>query len=216
MKLKRYKNSSAFLLIRGYFLKTAKEYSLNLVKTADLNFLMALKGIKLENVTKQVHPEINTILWIVGHCVSHMDAYLSSFTGRRKFSEEQGKFFTYSAPKQTMENGCSYSIIDIIDTYLEISREYFEYLENLPEAKFNEKPSEKSETYYNRHQRLALHILGHTGQIVVIRRMLGNPTIEYWQDKEKGWSFVSGIYEEDRLRFKEFWLKWWNEFKENK
>lgn len=197
-------------------MRTAKENAINLVKAADLNFLMALKGIKAGDIIKQPHPEVNAILWIVGHCVSHMDAYLSSFTGKRVLTNEQKEYFIHSSPKRSMEDGSPYSFIKIIDAYLDISKSYFKALEDMPEEKFNKKPSEKSEIFFIRQQRLALHLLGHTGQIVVIRRMLGNPTTEYWQDKDRGWSFVSGLDDTTRTRYKEHWLDWWIEFKTKK
>ena len=45
--------------------------------------------------------------------------------------------------------------------------------------------------------------MGHTGQIVMIRRMLDNPF----------WAFIQGVFKEDREKFREEWLAWWEENK---
>lgn len=56
---------------------SAKENAITAMEIAESNFLMVLKGIKPSDITKQVHPEVNIIAWIIGHLVSHMDVYLS-------------------------------------------------------------------------------------------------------------------------------------------
>jgi hypothetical protein len=194
-------------------MKSAKENAITAVEIAETNFLMALKGIKSEDIAKQVHPEVNTIAWIVGHLVSHMDSYLSIFTGKRFFSEEQRKYFAFKSPKRTMKEGFPHSFVEIIDNYLEISENYFKQLKELPEEKFDEIPPIKgfTETYLNLLHRISLHYLGHVGQIVLIRRMIGLETIEIWKDKEDGWSFVAGISQEERKKRKEKWLQWWKQ-----
>lgn len=196
---------------------SAKENAITAMEIAESNFLMVLKGIKPSDITKQVHPEVNIIAWIIGHLVSHMDVYLSVFTGKRYLSEEQRKYFGYSSPKQTMKEGFPYSFKEIIENYLEISDSYFKHLKEFPEEKFNEIPSIEgfTETYLDLLHRISLHYLGHTGQIVLIRRMIGVPTVEYWQNKEEVWSFVSGISQEGRQKSKEKWLLWWKQAKED-
>ena len=47
-------------------------------------------------------------------------------------------------------------------------------------------------------------MLGHTGQIVLIRRMFDNPF----------WSFVGGVNKENRKELREEWATWWKEKKE--
>jgi hypothetical protein len=53
-------------------------------------------------------------------------------------------------------------------------------------------------------QRVALHISGHMGQIILLRRLIG----------DKGGVFVGGMSNEQRVSLKEKWLKWWEENKE--
>lgn len=196
---------------------STKEYAISAMEIAELNFLMAIKGIRTDDLTKLVHSEVNTIAWIVGHLVSHMDAYLSIFTKKRYFSDEQRRYFNYSSPKQSMKDGFPYSFVEIIDNYLLISDNYFKQLKELPEEKFNEIPPIEGfkETYLDLLHRISLHYLGHTGQIVIIRRMIGIPTLEFWQNKEEGWSFVSGISKEERVYKKEKWIKWWEQAKKD-
>ncbi|MCK4568355.1 MAG: hypothetical protein KAU48_13700, partial [Candidatus Thorarchaeota archaeon] len=52
-------------------------------------------------------------------------------------------------------------------------------------------------------QRISLHFLGHVGQIVLIRRSLGNP----------GSSFVGGLHPRVRKQMHEEWTSWWSESK---
>ena len=52
-------------------------------------------------------------------------------------------------------------------------------------------------------QRVSLHFLGHTGQIIWIKKHLG-----------KGGAFVMGIKKKQRDDSKIKWQKWWNENKE--
>jgi len=52
-------------------------------------------------------------------------------------------------------------------------------------------------------QRISLHFLGHTGQIIWIKKHLG-----------KGGAFVMGVKKKQRDDSKTKWLKWWTENKE--
>ena len=47
--------------------------------------------------------------------------------------------------------------------------------------------------------------MGHMGQIVLIRRSIGNP----------GFGFVAGMSKENREKRITQWKKWWEENKEN-
>ncbi|NHJ48661.1 MAG: DinB family protein [Asgard group archaeon] len=187
---------------------SVKENAIKEMKIAESNFFMVLNGIKPEDITKQVHPEVNTIAWIVGHLVSHMDAYQSIFTGKRHFSEEQRKYFGYGSPKQTMEDGMPYSFVEIIDSYLEISENYFKNLAELPEENYDQIPPIEGfkESYLDLLHRISLHYMGHIGQIVLIRRMLG---------RTNKWSFVAGVSQKIRDQIFENWLEWWKSTKEN-
>ena len=173
------------------------------LKIADINFLMSLKKLKPKFVTKQIQKDVNHIAWIVGHCVTHMDSYLSYHNGKRVFSLKEREYYAYGVSKdQIIEY--PYSFQSLIDNYLEISSEYFQILEELPVEEFNQKPHEEQrEVLSDIIHRLSFHIMGHTGQIVIIRRMFDNPF----------WDFVGGVSSTQREELRRDWLTWWNEVK---
>jgi hypothetical protein len=95
---------------------------------------------------------------------------------------------------------------DLIDAFLQVSISTFNYLKELPEDKFNELPENNKnnvETVSELIQRVALHFLGHTGQIIWIKKHIG-----------KGGAFVMGVKKKQRDDSRIKWLKWWNENKE--
>ncbi len=173
------------------------------LKIANINFLMSLKNLEPKFATKQIQKDTNHIAWIVGHCVSHMDSYLSYHTGKRNFSQEERDYYAYGVSKdQIIEY--PYSFRDLIDMYLEISSEYIQILEGLPTEKFQQIPSEEQkEVLSDLIHRISLHIMGHTGQIVLLRRMFDNPY----------WGFVGGVSEKQRDELRKEWLVWWKENK---
>jgi hypothetical protein len=64
---------------------------------------------------------------------------------------------------------------------------------------------EYSETLLQSIQRIALHFMGHVGQIVLIRRALGNP----------GPTFVGGVSLIGRDKIKQKWNTWWSDSKQD-
>jgi hypothetical protein len=95
---------------------------------------------------------------------------------------------------------------ELVDEYLEVSKIGFSYLQSLDEDAYSEILfPEINETLEESLQRIALHYLGHTGQIVLIRRALGNP----------GPTFVGGLQEPAYNRMLDEWNSWWSESKEN-
>jgi len=89
---------------------------------------------------------------------------------------------------------------ELVDTYLDISTSGFSYLKQLDETHFGQVIfPEIDETLEKSVQRLSLHFLGHVGQIVLIRRALGNP----------GSSFVGGVQLKRRKTMMEEWTSWW-------
>ncbi len=182
-----------------------KELAISTLEIAEINFLMSFIEINPENVIKQIQPEINPIVWIIGHCISHMDWYLSLFTGERTLTENQREYFAYGASKDKIKEKFPFSFREILDKYVQISGYFFKYLKELPEEKFHQKISEENgeESLFQKIQRIALHYMGHTGQITIIRRALGN----------QPWGFVSGMKRDEREKYMGKWTEWWEENK---
>ncbi|MCG3223879.1 MAG: hypothetical protein H7647_05400, partial [Candidatus Heimdallarchaeota archaeon] len=109
-----------------------KELAISTLEIAEINFLMSFIEINSENIIKQIHPEINSIVWIIGHCISHMDLYLSMFTGERILTETQREYFAYGASKDKIKEQFPFSFREILDTYIQISEYFYKYLKDLP------------------------------------------------------------------------------------
>ncbi|MHA1557672.1 MAG: DUF1572 family protein [Candidatus Heimdallarchaeota archaeon] len=182
-----------------------KELAISTLEIAEINFLMSFIEINPENIIEPIHPEINPIVWIIGHCISHMDWYLSLFTGERILTENQSVYFAYGASKDKIKEKFPFSFREILDKYVQISGYFFKCLKNLPEEKFHQEISKENgeESLFQKIQRITLHYMGHTGQITIIRRALG----------DKSWGFVSGIKRDDREKYMKKWIKWWEENK---
>jgi len=119
-------------------------------------------------------------------------------------TKEEGDFYDYGISKDRIKN-YPYSYVKLLDAHLKITEKFYQILENLEEEKFEEIPHEKAqEKLSDLIKRVALHMLGHTGQIVLIRRMFDNPF----------WSFVGGVNKENRKELREEWATWWKEKKE--
>ncbi len=180
-----------------------KELAISTLEIAEINFLMSYIEINPENIIKQIHPEINPIVWIVGHCISHMDWYLSLFTGERILTETQREYFAYGVSKDKIKGKFPFSFVEIMDKYLHISGDFYKCLKDLPEEKFHQEISKENgeETLFQKIQRISLHYMGHTGQITIIRRAHGN----------QPWGFVSGMKRDEREKYMEKWIEWWEE-----
>ncbi|MBD3191234.1 MAG: DUF1572 domain-containing protein [Candidatus Heimdallarchaeota archaeon] len=194
---------------------STKDYAINTLEIAEINFLMSFKGIRQEQLTKQVTPKTNPISWIVGHLASHMDAYLAFFTNERLLTSDQRKYFRFGASKQIIRGGFPFSFTEIIEKYLKISENYFHRLRELSEVQFSQSPIGGNETYFQMLQRISLHFFGHAGQIVLIRRILSTELQARRKDDEPLWSFVGGIHLQQREKFKEQWLEWWYQNRTN-
>ncbi len=182
-----------------------KELAIELLEIADINLLMSIKGLNPKNLTKQIHHETNPISWIFGHCVRHMDFNLSLLTGTRKMSQEQHEYFSLGVDKEIIRKGFPFSFKEIVEIYLELSRIYFDKINNLSTNELNSIPSElsKAETILETIYRISLHYMSHQGQIVMIRVALEGPN----------WIFVGGILSSKRDELMREWLKWWEKNK---
>ena len=123
--------------------------------------------------------------------------------------KEVGKLVSYGATKESVAKGLPISFKELVEYGLKITERTYKYLQNLPEEKFHDLPEKDTEKKTNESivkstQRVALHIMGHMGQIIMIRRILD----------DKGGGFVGGMAEENRVTMKEKWTEWWEENKE--
>jgi len=191
--------------------RSMKEFALDTLETVICNFMISLQGIEPENITKQLSEDSNHIFWILGHCTSHIDIVFGLHCqGKGLLSEEQHKHFSYGIAKEIAHTKPAISYYDFMELFLKITENTFDYLEKLPEEKFRDLPQnlgEKSfkESIFMCVQRVALHLMGHMGQITIIRRKLGNPV---------SMGFVAGMKRESRNSINDKYIKWWNENKE--
>ncbi len=173
-----------------------------------MNLLYSFKGIQPEEVNRRTQPEFNNISWIFGHCAVHFHMVLClTCQDTRLFSKDVMDYYRYGTTKDEIESTDSpFTFQELVEEYLEVSKKGFSYLQTLDDEAYDQVLfPEIKETLLESLQRIALHYLGHVGQIVLIRRALGNP----------GPSFVGGFNESDYRRMHEEWNSWWSEKKEH-
>jgi len=183
-----------------------KESTIDLLHIAESNLLYSFKDIRPEEVIKQAIPGSNTISWILGHCFSHFHVVLSkTCQDIQLLSDDATHYYRYGTTKEEIASTESMlTFEELVDKYLEISAMSFTYLKKLDNADFKRVIfPEIEETLERSIQRISLHFLGHVGQIVMIRRSLGNP----------GSSFVGGSHPNSRKKMREEWTSWWLELK---
>jgi hypothetical protein len=159
-----------------------KKYLIEILEIAEINLLMSIKDLKPDDVIKKIHPNTNSIEWIFGHCVRQMDKYLAKAIKQKKITSEEnfGKY---------------------VELYLQISEEFFELIKETQEEEYN-RPIDKGEKLETIIERIALHYMGHLGQITQIRRTLG-------REIAGAYSFVQALSESSRRKLKKEWLDWW-------
>jgi hypothetical protein len=186
---------------------STKSIAIDLLEIAEVNLLYSVLKIRPEDVHKQVIPEFNTIGWILGHCITHFHAVLFDICqGKKMFSDTTAHYFRYGTTKDEIaETGYTMTFSQLIDDYLRISADGFSYLQSLEDEDFQKVISPKfGETLLHGIERIAFHYMGHMGQIVLLRRALGNP----------GPSFVGGAKKSGRKKMREEWDSWWVENRE--
>jgi len=182
--------------------KPMKESAIDLLHISECNLLFSFKDIKPEEVNERINPEFNSISWILGHCFSHFHMILCTTCQETNLlSEDATHYYRYGTTKQEIDSiETPMTFEELVDTYLDISTSGFSYLKQLDETHFGQVIfPEIDETLEKSVQRLSLHFLGHVGQIVLIRRALGNP----------GSSFVGGVQLKRRKTMMEEWTSWW-------
>ncbi|NPD89772.1 MAG: hypothetical protein HGN29_13755 [Asgard group archaeon] len=180
-----------------------KDELLSFLEIAEINFLMSIKELKPELVTRKAVENVNAIAWIVGHCVLNFDRCLSMFTNEQLLTKDESEFYIYGLKKDSVKD-CGLPFVKLIDIHLELTSKLFEIFEKLDVKKFDDIPHEQAKGKLSAIiKSMSLHIMGHTGQIVQIRRMLDNPF----------WYFVGGVHKEDRQKLRKEWIAWWEENK---
>ena len=168
-----------------------KEICIDLLEIAHLNFISNLQGFKDEDVDVKAHPEINSVKTIVKHCTRQMDRTISNYDGERIIKDK-----------------AKYSFREIVDMYLQISNKFFNMLRSFPVESFYDNQGGTGEILYKRIERISLHYLGHTGQIVIIRKMLGRGI-------SGPYGFVKAMSKPTRKKIRKEWDEWWNTNKEH-
>ncbi len=181
-----------------------KDELISVLEIAEINFLMSFKEVKPELVTKQIMETTNHISWIVGHCVLNFDRCVSIYTNEQLLTKDESEFYIYGLAKQDVKDH-SLPFAKLIDIHIELTNKLFKIFEKLDVSKFDEIPHEQAKGKLSDIiKSMALHIMGHTGQIVLIRRMLDDPF----------WSFITGVAKENRQELRKEWVSWWEENKQ--
>jgi hypothetical protein len=183
-----------------------KSIAIDILEIAEVNLLNSILKIRPRDVHKQVLPEFNTITWILGHCMAHFHMVLcDTCQGKEMFSEEIAHHFRYGTTKEEIaETGTPLTFSQLIDDYLRISADGFSHLDSLKDEDFEKIIFPQiGETLLQSIERISFHFMGHMGQIVLLRRALGNP----------GPSFVGGAQKASRQKMREEWTSWWSDNK---
>jgi hypothetical protein len=190
--------------------RNIKEIAIDLLDIAHLNLLNILIGLKPSNEKARISKYANNIEWIIGHCTGHIDFIMNQFYKRKSFmAEEQKIYYGYNAPKELILQDPPQKFGELLDLFITITHDFIDLLNELSEDDFrkrpeNSPPSDLGETLFEIIQKIGYHILGHVGQIALIRSTIGN----------KGPGFVTGIYPPYREKVREKWNNWWKENKE--
>lgn len=183
-----------------------KTYAIETLEIAQWNVLKAIFRLHLNDFEVQIESNYNPVQWIIGHLTLQMNYYFNILCQKKSLVSDKLRFYYYP-PTDDMEEITDFpiSIMELIDVFLEVSESAFKYLYNLPVEKFAELPEfnqDNTETISEIIQRVALHFLGHTGQIIWIKKHIG-----------KGGAFVMGVKKKQRDDSKKKWMKWWNDNK---
>lgn len=181
---------------------TAAEMAIEAVEIAECNLLQSFKTITPDQVYSQIMPELNSIGWIFGHCAVHYHWIVDlTYQAKRTLSNEVCQYFRYGTTKdEILQNDPPIRFRDLVDGYLTISKSSFEYLRRIGEdVIYRDFAPEPDNSLLQTLHRMAFHFMGHMGQIVMIRRALGNP----------GASFVDGHTKSRRDTILKEWNEWW-------
>jgi len=185
----------------------SKKFAIETFEIAEWNVLKAIFRLKPKDFEKQITPNLNPIRFLLGHLIMQMDVIFNEFCyGERKLNQQFQNYFKMGLEREN-EMNFPVSYQELIETFLDYTKRGIEYLNALPEEKFEELPEyskeNNTETINELIQRMSLHFLGHTGQIYSIKRELG-----------KGGYFVAGVKKKHRDESKRKWLEWWEKNKQ--
>ena len=186
---------------------TTGEIAIEAIEIAECNLLQSFQGIKPEQVYTQIVPEVNSIGWIFGHCAIHLHGVVTMpYQAKRIFSDAVCQYFRYGTTKEEiLQSAPSITFRDLVDGYLVVSESSIEYLKRVDEEEIHKDfTPQPEESLLQMLYRVAFHYMGHMGQIVMIRRALGNP----------GSSFVDGVTKPRRDSILKRWHDWWSSDKE--
>ncbi|MFX0095481.1 MAG: DinB family protein [Candidatus Hodarchaeota archaeon] len=190
----------------NYDERSFKEYAIDVLEISYTNLLVSIQGIKPGEVLKQINSEIHPIGYIISHCAAHMNTtFVKKCQGKTVLPEKYK--FSFKRLRE-IEN---FSFEELVNGFVQVAESSFTYLRDLPEEKFRDVPekstskAQRQESVSRLIQRIALHFMGHMGQIRIIRTELGNPA---------GSFFVAGISKEGREDLLTKWKAWWNKNKE--
>ncbi len=181
---------------------SAEEMCIAAVEIAECNLLQSLKGLSSNQIYSIASPQLNSIGWIFGHCAIHYHWVVNlTYQDSRFFSEEICDYFRYGQTKDEIQSHKPLlSFRELVDTYLEMANCNIEYLRGLDSSAFHQAfKGNPVESLLQTLHRMAFHYLGHMGQIVMLRRLLGTP----------GPSFVDGVTQSGREGILKEWAEWW-------
>ena len=193
------------------YLAGAKEVALASFDIALHNVLLALRGLKPETAMHHiaVREEANSIRWIVAHLGQQVERhFLRWCQGTSVLADETMRPYQFGASKAAVK-AAPLSFRAAAEYYLEVADATLRYLRDLPPEGLRRVPEGRvgsgranPHTVLELVERNTLHLLGHAGQIFMIRRLLG--------DYGSG-TFVMGMSTEEREKGRQEWDAWWAE-----
>ncbi len=195
------------------YLAGAKEVALASLEIALHNLLLALRGLKPETAAHHiaVREEGNSIRWIVAHLGQQLERhFLRWCQGISILSDEAMRPYRFGISKADAKAG-EMPFRDAADYYLKVADATLRYLGDVPPEALRRVPEgsvgtgrPNTHTLLELIERNTLHLLGHAGQIFIIRRVLGDPAPG---------PFVTGMTAEERAKGRQEWNAWWAEHK---
>lgn len=193
------------------YLDGAKDVALTCLEVARHNVLLSIRGVAAETVGRRiaVREEANSISWIVGHLAQQLERhFLRWCQGIQVLADEEMRPFLFGASKAVAREA-RLPFRDVVEYFQKVSDASLQYLKALPAEGFRRVPEarlssgqQNANTILELVERNALHLLGHAGQIFMIRRLLG----DYGSD-----TFVRGMTTEERAKGRQEWDGWWAE-----
>jgi hypothetical protein len=191
------------------YLAGAKEVASASFEIALHNVLLAIRGLKPETAARQiaVQEEANSIRWIIAHLAQQLERhFLRWCQGTSILADEAMRPYQFGASKPAVKDA-PMAFRDAAEYYLKVADAAHRFLRDLPPEGLRRVPEGRvgsgranPHTILELVERNTLHLLGHAGQIFMIRRLLG--------DYGSG-TFVMGMTPEEREKGRQEWDAWW-------